>query len=139
MASVGRWVLAVILASGMGMSAAWARTDPAARPDRDRVDELMIRHNLHPAFQKLGRGAANAFLGFTEIPLTIHKQYTPTNTGESFMTGVAQGIFRGVVRTGVGLYEVVTFFLPYPEDYAPVLPPLEYFKRSPIRDQLPLD
>ena len=56
----GSWLLAVTLALGVSVSSAWARTDPSARQGSDRVEELMIRHNLHPAFEKLGRGRANA-------------------------------------------------------------------------------
>jgi hypothetical protein len=39
----------------------------------------------------------------------------------------------------VGLYETVTFFLPYPEDFAPILPTLEYYNKSPGRRRLPLE
>ena len=117
----------------------WAREETPAPQGQDRVEDLMLRYNLHPAFEKLGRGGANTLFGCAEIPLNIHQRYTPTNTGESFLAGAAHGVFKGLVRTGVGVYETVTFFLPYPEHYAPILPTLEYFKRSPKRAPLPLE
>jgi len=99
----------------------------------------MGRHNLHPAFEKLGRGLSNALGGWLEIPLTIHRRYATSDTGASFFTGAAHGLFRGLVRTGVGIYETATFFLPYPEHFAPILPTLEYFQRTTRRERLPLE
>jgi putative exosortase-associated protein (TIGR04073 family) len=98
----------------------------------------MGRYNLHPAFEKLGRGLANSFGGWLEIPLGIHRRFSPEDTAGSFLTGAATGLFRGVVRTGVGIYETATFFLPYPEDFRPILPTLAYFD-SEARKTLPLE
>jgi hypothetical protein len=39
----------------------------------------------------------------------------------------------------VGLYEAVTFFLPYPENFAPILPTLPYFEKNKKRRPLPLE
>jgi len=128
-----------MLALEVGARPAWARPETSARQGSDRVEELMIRHNLHPAFEKLGRGVANALLGWLEVPLNIHKRYTPTDTGGSMLTGAVVGVFKGLVRTGTGVYETATFFLPYPEHYAPILPTLAYFQRSPSRERLPLE
>ncbi len=98
----------------------------------------MLQHNLHPAFEKLGRGLANLLGGPLEIPLQVHKRYRSDATGPSFVSGVAHGVFRGGVRSLVGFYETLTFALPYPEGYAPILPTLEYFDRN-ARRHLPLE
>ena len=50
-----------------------------------------------------------------EIPLNVGKKMHASDTGGSFFTGIAVGALKGVVRTGVGLYEAVTFLLPVPE------------------------
>lgn len=139
MRAVPGWVIGVVLALALSAPSGWCEEMPGPPMGQDRIDELMGRYNLHPAFTKLGRGLANFFLGWTEIPLNIQKWYTPTDTGGSFFTGTAHGIFRGVVRTGVGLYETVTFFLPYPEEFAPILPTLEYFRHDTKRPPLPLE
>ncbi len=97
----------------------------------------MQRYNMHPALAKLGRGASNVTMGWLEIPLTIHKHKSKRDTVGSFFTGIFTGIARGAARTGIGLYEMVTFFLPYPEDFAPVLPTLDYFKKDKPRERLP--
>ena len=105
---------------------------------QDRVDEMMGRYNLFPAFQKLGRGAANFLGGWMEIPLNVHLYASTADTAGSFFTGLAHGVVKAAVRTGVGAYEAVTFFLPYPENYAPVLPTLPYFQKT-RREPLPLE
>ena len=117
------------------MSAALADERPPERHD-DQVDELLLRYNLHPAFEKLGRGTSNFLAGWMEVPLNIQYRYTPHDAATSLFAGTALGIFKGVVRTGVGLYEIVSFWLPYPENYAQILPTLDYFRRDEKRKPL---
>jgi len=136
---VGMIGLGLTLALGLSSARAADTPNASTASSKDQVDELMTRYNLHPAFEKLGRGLSNAFGGWLEVPYNIDKHYAPGDTGGSFFTGTAHGLFKGLVRTGVGLYETVTFFLPYPEDYAPILPTLEYFKHNTKRKPLPLE
>jgi putative exosortase-associated protein (TIGR04073 family) len=123
----------------IGLPGAWAQDPSGVAGGRDRVDEMLGRYNLHPAFDKLGRGVSNAFFGWTEVPLNVGYRYSRHDTGGSLLTGAAIGLFKGLVRTGVGVYETVTFFLPYPEEFAPILPTLEYFKKASRRKALPLE
>lgn len=108
----------------------------AAEPSRptagsSQVSELMTRSQRYPGFNKLGRGAGNVFTGWLEIPLAIQERYTNQDPVTTFVTGTSVGLVKGVTRTLVGVYEVATFFIPYPQQYAPILPPLEYFSRPP--------
>ena len=114
-----------------------APTPPVTPPDP--TDTFMLQHNLYPAAAKLGRGVANTLAGWMEVPLNMQKYYLPNDTGTSIFTGTAVGLFKGVIRTGVGVYETATFFLPYPEDFAPILPSLEYFRtyQAPASAQIP--
>ncbi len=142
----GRWLLGALIMMAVGMPAAqaeiqehaWSNT-PKRTSGSDRVEEAMGRYNLHPAFQKGGRGVANFFGGWLEIPLGMHQRYSKNDTAGSMATGLAYGLFKGAVRTGVGLYEMVTFFLPYPEDYAPILPTLAYYEKTTKRKPYPLE
>jgi len=124
----------VLICGGMFPSPAQAE-EPAATATRggDRVDDLMGRYNLYPAFEKAGRGAANFFGGWLEIPYNIQTRYSQSDTAGSIFTGAAHGVVRALVRTGVGLYEAVTFFLPYPENFAPILPTLPYYQKGARR------
>ena len=100
----------------------------------DRVDELMGHYNLYPAFDKAGRGASNFLGGWLEIPYNIQMRFNKSDTGGSLFTGIAHGLLRACVRTGVGAYELVTFFLPYPENFAPILPTLPYYQKTQKHD-----
>jgi len=133
------WFIVGLLVMSLGTAVAWANEPAPMSGGRDRVDEMMLRHNLSPAFTKLGRGVSNALFGWLEVPLNVHKRYTTTDTVGSGLTGVATGLFKGAVRMGVGVYETVTFFLPYPEHFEPILPTLEYFQKHTKRRPLPLE
>ena len=137
------WWIILGVVGLMGVSAqipcGWAESDLSPYHGQDQVDQLLGRYNLHPAFDKLGRGLSNALGGWLEIPLNVGKRYSTSDTGASFFTGLAHGVFKGVVRTGVGLYETATFFLPYPEEFAPILPTLQYYQKEPKRPPYPLE
>lgn len=136
---VSNWVVAGLFSVLVAGPVALAAEQQQTGRNTDQVDQLMGKYNLHPAFNKLGRGVSNALAGWMEIPYNTGKYYNASDTGGSFFTGVAQGVFKGVVRTAVGFYETVTFFLPYPEDYAPILPTLPYFEQHKKRKPLPLE
>ena len=101
---------------------------PSTTKAADPAEAFMLKHNLYHAAAKLGRGVANVLTGWVEIPIQMQNYYVPNDTGTSLFTGAAVGLARGVIRTGVGAYETVTFFLPYPEGFAPILPPLEHIR-----------
>lgn len=103
----------------------------------DPVEHAMGRFNVYPAMEKLGRGTSNFIGGWLEIPLNIHKRYRTTDTAGSMFTGAGVGLFKGAVRTLVGVYEAVTFFIPYPEGFAPILPTLEYFNKRSKKPPFP--
>ena len=135
-----RWSV-IGLALGLlltGAPAGWSRESPFATQNPDKVDDAISRYNLNLAFDKLGRGVTNLLFGWLEIPSTIQKRYNNTDTGTSLLMGAANGLFRGIVRTGVGAYETVTFLLPYPEDFVPIMPSLDYFDPQQ-RKALPLE
>ena len=134
-----RWLLLVICLVGVGLPRAWSDDASPAAGAPDQVDQIMGRYNLHPAFAKLGRGVSNALGGWLEIPLNVQKYHSSQDSAGSWFTGLAYGCFKGLVRTGVGVYETVTFFLPYPENFAPILPTLEYFRKDPTRQALPFE
>jgi putative exosortase-associated protein (TIGR04073 family) len=72
--------------------------------------------------QKLGRGINNAteFTRLGEIRRSMEQTGIWETPEASYTTGFIHGFNRSVVRTGVGLYEIVTF--PFP-NYDPVMFP----------------
>ncbi len=73
--------------------------------------------------KKLGRGLANILTGWIELPKNIYDTSVEDNPLAGLTIGLAKGIGMTIVRTGAGIYEVVTFPFPIPEDYGPVLEP----------------
>lgn len=138
MRALMRWLMILGCVLGMAIPPAFSEAAAGAASEPDRVDAIMGRYNLHPAFAKLGRGLSNVFGGWLEVPLNINRHYSKDDTGGSLFTGTIYGLFKGLVRTGVGAYETLTFFLPYPEQFAPILPTLEYFQQPPRRKPLAL-
>ena len=78
---------------------------------------------------KLGRGVTNVLTGWLEIPKhvltgTFNCNVTPL---EGFFVGLSRGTGRALERTGIGIYEAVTFPLP---GFDPLLLP-EYVSLEP--------
>ena len=63
-------------------------------------------------FNKLGRGVVNTATGWLEYPnqiVEVSKEYNPF-AGLTF--GQAKGVGYGVYRTGIGVFDAVTFAIP---------------------------
>lgn len=72
---------------------------------------------------KLGRGIVNVLTGWIEIPKNIAVEWKKTEPFTGFVMGTVQGVGWGVGRTATGLYDIVTFPLPIPEGYKPLMEP----------------
>jgi len=73
--------------------------------------------------EKIKRGFANMAGGVVEIPGCV----SDMNRKHGALKGYTLGFFKGVamvpVRTLVGVYELLTFYVPMPSNYEPVLTP----------------
>ena len=118
---------ALVLALLVAGSAWAAHSRPSASPDAEAYGWISRAH-LYPAFGKLGRGAGNTLTGWLEVPLAVKERYVSRDPVTTFVTGTAIGLAKGVTRTLVGVYEVVTFLIPYPDKFTPILPPLDYWR-----------
>jgi len=80
--------------------------------------------------RKLLRGTVNILTGWIELPKNIYD----TSVEETMLSGLTMGVAKGVgmviVRTGCGVYELVTFPFPVPEDYEVILEPEFVFEAS---------
>ena len=95
--------------------------------------------------RKLGRGINNMFefarLG--EMRRSIEQTAVLDNPDIAFTSGAYHGFDRSVLRTGAGIYEVLTFPIPNraPNDYGPIFHPEnpvypESYKPSWLADQM---
>src|SRR5436309_284654 len=96
---------------------------PAAHADRLDVGD-------HGPADKLGRGLANMVTGVLALPGSI-AEGAHDNGAAGAAVGVGRGIALTIARELVGVYEFVTFPLPVPRGYRPILEPpypWEYFQ-----------
>lgn len=75
------------------------------------------------AGRKLGRGLANTLFGIAEVPIQIQATLDQRGSGAAATYGVLKGIGRFLMREGVGIYEVLTFPIPFPKYYEPIIEP----------------
>ncbi len=74
------------------------------------------------ASQKLSRGLTNIFYGWTEMMQTpIHMADEPRESlWRAGVIGVPYGFGRFLTRTGAGIFETFTFFIPQKPMMAPI-------------------
>ncbi len=77
----------------------------------------------HNALRKLGRGCANLLFGIVEVPNQITKATAEEGGAAGVTYGIGKGLVRWVARELVGVYEIVTFPVPLPGGYRPVMEP----------------
>ena len=75
-------------------------------PDED----LPKPTGLEKRLTKLGRGVSNVVLGWAELPVTFDRKLK-AGKPLGYLVGVVPvlGLGRAVMRTGVGVYEIVSF------------------------------
>jgi putative exosortase-associated protein (TIGR04073 family) len=86
--------------------------------------------------KKFCRGLLNVTTGFLEVPKNIRDTGRQDGLGMALTYGAAKGMFCTLRRMAVGVYEMVTFLLPLPEGYAPILKDPEYFLGKEKQDRL---
>jgi len=67
---------------------------------------------------KAGRGLVNVLTGWIELPKQLHLGGQEENPMAGIAGGLLKGAGLGLLRVGVGLYEIVTFPIPYPRHFA---------------------
>ena len=77
--------------------------------------------------KKLGRGAANILTSPVEIVYRVGEVNNESGPVAAFTWGVINGVYRMCMRAVVGVYEVVTFPIPLPKDYKPIIDDPEFF------------
>ena len=83
--------------------------------------------------QKLGRGFSNTLeiTRFGEMRRSIEQNAVFESPSTGYTVGAVRGLDRTIVRTGVGLFEIVTFPIPMPKTgYGPLFP--HYLAPGPV-------
>ncbi len=79
---------------------------------------------------KLGRGAANVLTCWGEGVSQVKKANENSGAVGAVTYGPIVGAVMIVFRAVVGVYEIVTFPIPFPDQYKPILTDPEYFLES---------
>jgi len=111
------WATAV---AGAGLAAilALATPRPVSADDVSR-EATESSHMMH----KLGRGLVNVFTGWVEVPKNIASSWKRTDPVTGTVVGFIKGVGWAWGRTCSGVYDIVTFPLPVPEGYVPLMEP----------------
>lgn len=86
------------------------------------VPEAEIQGEGTP-LRKLQRGFLNVALSPFEISNELSKEVRNDTLPPSWFAGLGRGSIYAVGRALTGVYEMVTFPIPYPANYKPVLSP----------------
>ena len=85
--------------------------------------------------RKLQRGFLNVALSPFEISNELSKEIRNDTLPPSWFAGLGRGALYTVGRALVGVYEMVTFAVPYPASYQPVLQPEFPWQLAPSSDK----
>jgi len=77
--------------------------------------------------KKLGRGMANVITCPLEVPYRMSETNEESGPFAAFTWGILDGFFRTGMRLVVGGYEILTFPIPFPWDYKPIIDDPEFF------------
>jgi putative exosortase-associated protein (TIGR04073 family) len=95
--------LVVVLGVAFGPVAGWAQSYD---PDQDIPKPTKTQKRA----EKLGRGLTNVFFGWSEVPATWVKHvHQGKGLSHLLIASPIIGFTKAFIRTGVGVYEVVTF------------------------------
>ena len=103
--NIGVYPLAMILVAALVAVAL-----PADAQLYDPLVDLPQPTVVEKSLTKLGRGISNILLGWTEIPMTFDRNLKKGKP-LGYLIGPAPviGVEKAVIRTGTGVFEVVTF------------------------------
>lgn len=85
---------------------------------------LLVHGNVYAgAFVKLGRGLTNVITSPVELVYQPFHLAQTNNLMVAWIGGIPKGILFIPIRAAVGLYDTVTFPIPYPKQYGPLMEP----------------
>jgi putative exosortase-associated protein (TIGR04073 family) len=134
-------LLGVLFAATVfAVSLAFAQTNQPSTEQTSVVQEPIAQTSAHPmssrrptndqaipdpqnAGRKLGRGVANLLFGIVEVPNQITHTTAERGGAAGSTFGVGKGLMRWIGRELTGVYEIVTFPLPLPKGYKPIMKP----------------
>jgi putative exosortase-associated protein (TIGR04073 family) len=125
-AIVAATVFAVSLSSAQTNQPPSAETSSAQAPNIRTSSPSLRLHKTSDdqnAGRKLGRGVANLLFGVVELPNQVTQTTSERGGAAGSTLGVGKGLMRWIGRELTGVYEIVTFPIPAPRGYKPIMKP----------------
>jgi len=91
------------------------------------IDASFESGPLKGPFRKLTRGFLNLLFGGLEIGETVCEVGREEGVTAGATYGLLKGFCFAIARTVIGVYELVTFPIPIPADYEPILAEPEFY------------
>jgi putative exosortase-associated protein (TIGR04073 family) len=86
-------------------------------------DSTRKRNDITLMFRKFSRGVVNILTGWVEVPKNISLRWKETDPFSGTLFGLFEGLAWAFAREVGGVYEIVSFPFPYPDNYAPLIEP----------------
>lgn len=112
-----RTMVALVTAAAMSLAAG------AAQAQAQYGDEYRENSAFGKMQDKLGRGIANILTGVVEVPKNISREWRKSDPITGLIVGGVKGVGYFGTRVVVGAYETVTFPIPVPANYEPLMFP----------------
>ena len=87
-----------------------------------------------PAFRKFRRGFCNILTFHLEFMYQVEKEGAAGGNNKAMTTGIVKGISMSAMRLLAGAYEVLTFPLPLPPGYKPIMNDPEFYWTEPFSE-----
>jgi putative exosortase-associated protein (TIGR04073 family) len=98
-------------------------------------DTTRKRKDISLMVRKFSRGVMNVLTCWVEVPKNMALRWKETDPFTGIIYGHVEGVIWMAARLIGGVYEVVSFPFPYPDDYAPLIEP--EFILSPLWGEAP--
>lgn len=87
-----------------------------------------------PAFRKFRRGFCNILTFHLEFMHQLEKEGAAGGNNRAMTVGLMKGIGMSAARLLAGAYEVVTFPVPFPSGYKPIMNDPEFYWTEPFSE-----
>ena len=124
------FIISLLVSVCAGTADAWwhkTKSMDATAGGKDTLLKPVRGKTNADAFSKLGRGITNVIEGPFELYAQTVLMPSGTDAVYTVIGGITRGISMVVVRELVGIYDIVTFPIPYPQDYKPLIQPATTF------------
>lgn len=98
------------------------------------VSETRAAYGETPAFRKFRRGFCNILTFYLEVGNQLGKANKEGGMGKAMSLGLVSGLVMSGARALTGVYEVLTFPVPLPPGYEPILKDPEFFWTEPFAE-----